>query len=1158
VGIPRTWSSGRRLAAGLALCGLVGVVAVGTAGAGKQQKHLTGKGSIKVVSTYTGAKSASGRLAKSDPSLLGRTDSTLVPVMIKYDFDAVASYRGGVAGLAPTSPSVTKKKIKDNKAAAAAYRAHIAQQAFQISSSIQATVPGASIGRPFLNAYGGVSATVPANQVGSLLQVPGVVAVQKDALQQPLDDNTGFIGATAVWPSLGGAATAGSNVTVGVIDTGIWPEHPMMSAVGEPPPTNPAVPSCEFGDGSDPLLGPAFTCNNKLIGAYAKTDTYMALHGADPGEFCDNGTGQCSARDPEGHGTHTTTTAAGRCVTSAMLFGVQRGPVCGIAPAAHVIMYRVCLAAGCFGSDSVSAVDQAIVDGVDVINFSISGGGQPYADPVELAFLDAYDADISVNASAGNSGPGAGTSDHGGPWVTTVGASTGPRSFLTDVHFTADGGATFDITGNTVTNGIFEPTPVVLAESLPGEDSLCQSVLAAHTADGKVVLCKRGVNARVDKGYNVAQGGAAGMILYNVGNQDVETDNHWLPAAHVNGPDTALLAFVNGHTHVMVTFDQGTPQATPADVMAAFSSRGPISSSPTIKPDVTAPGVQVLAGMTPQPTGITNGPPGNFYQAIAGTSMSSPHSAGSSALVKAAHPDWDPSEIKSALMTSSSQAVVKEDGSTPSDPFDRGAGSVRVDRAVNPTLLFDENTADFMAAGSDPLDWIDLNMASIQSRTMSGQVTTSRTAINVTGKSQSMNVATTSDAGQIIVSKKEGKNGDLPKASSSIKFDSKKPTTFFVTISAPDAADGWHFGQITFSKAGLTSVVIPVAFNKTQGIVTLTNHCSPDTFAPKAGTSCNSTTTNLSSSTAHVNVQISASKGVTLSLGGGANAGKGKSGGVPTLHKGVITWAGDLTPAIAPTIDSITNVSGQGPTGGYFAINDTNCGCGSLKLSPGDDTITNISGFDPFYYGGELYSTIGIVSNGYLVLGGGTGSDIVFLPQTFPDPAAPNNVLAPFWSDLNPSNTGHGEIWVNEVAIGSEFWAVVDYENVANFDGQHQHSFEVWLRVAGGSAGTGPSSEKIIYSYGTPGGGPGDGASGQNYGAENRDGSSGKNMTDPGNGTEFSVNTSPPTPGGSASIDYGANASKIGTYQTLAEMTSNLTKGTTQVVQTLNVGAAVN
>ena len=145
--------------------------------------------------------------------------------------------------------------------------------------------------------------------------------------------------------------------------------------------------------------------------------------------------------------------------------------------------------------------------------------------------------------------------------------------------------------------------------------------------------------------------------------------------------------------------------------MATFSSRGPISDF--IKPDVTAPGIQVLAGTTPQPDQTTadNGPPGNHFMAIAGTSMSSPHSAGVSALVKAAHPDWSPAEIKSALMTSSVQSVVKEDGVTPADPFDDGAGSIRADRAVNPTVVFDESYEDYVASATDPLHRIDLNLA---------------------------------------------------------------------------------------------------------------------------------------------------------------------------------------------------------------------------------------------------------------------------------------------------------------------------------------------------------------------------------------------------------------------------------------------------------------
>ncbi len=150
-------------------------------------------------------------------------------------------------------------------------------------------------------------------------------------------------------------------------------------------------------------------------------------------------TGVCSARDADGHGTHTASTAAGSPVASAPLFGIERGPINGIAPGAHVIMYRVCLDQGCFQSDSVAAIEQAILDGVDVINFSIGGGASPFSDPVELAFLEAYAAGITVNASAGNAGPGAGTADHGGPWVNTVGASTSNRHFLTTLELAAGG-----------------------------------------------------------------------------------------------------------------------------------------------------------------------------------------------------------------------------------------------------------------------------------------------------------------------------------------------------------------------------------------------------------------------------------------------------------------------------------------------------------------------------------------------------------------------------------------------------------------------------------------------------------------------------------------------------------------------------------------------
>ena len=587
--------------------------------------------------------------------------------------------------------------------------------------------------------------------------------------------------------------------------------------------------------------------------------------------------------------------------------------MCGIAPGARLIQYRVCLDQGCYSSDSVSAVQQAIADGVNVINFSISGGAQPYTDPVELAFLDATNAGISVNASAGNAGPGAGTSDHGGPWTTTVGASTGPRFFTSTLHLTADGGATFDKDGVTLTDGISSPTPVIMAASIPGEDALCQTTLTAGSAAaGKIVLCQRGVNARVDKGYNVAQGGAAGMVLYNTVKQDVETDNHWLPAIHIDGPNTDLLTFVNTHTNVMATFAQGTATPTQADVMAAFSSRGPLGD--WIKPDVTAPGIQVLAGMTPQPVGTVNGPPGNLYQAIAGTSMSSPHAAGVSALVKAAHPSWTPAMIKSALMTSAVEDVVKEDGVTPATPFDDGAGSIRANRAVKPTLVFDENYADFVAAGTDPLHRIDLNLASINATTMAGEITTKRVAINVSHRTQILHVETDAPAGSsIIVSDhKPGKNG--PGKGDKFLVASKwKPLVFWVTISAPKQAPGQYFGEITLDPLAwhTNSVHMPVAWVKKQGAVTLTHTCAPLSFQKKTGKShCTASVANFSKNPANTNVEITGDKNLDYS---------NPSAGASLIHHGDgVEWSGTLSPAIPPQITAINPTTG--PAGGYLPL----------------------------------------------------------------------------------------------------------------------------------------------------------------------------------------------------------------------------------------------
>ena len=170
-------------------------------------------------------------------------------------------------------------------------------------------------------AYGGLAVRLPANRAAALAQVPGVVAVQRSRLEHPLTDVTpGFLRASDLWPSLGGAAHAGEGVLVGVIDTGIWPEHPSFDDVGLADPRPGHTYPCGFGNGSDPVLGDAFMCTHKLVGAEAFTTSYLQAFGALGGEFCRVATLTCSARDADGHGSHTASTAAGDTGVQATIY----------------------------------------------------------------------------------------------------------------------------------------------------------------------------------------------------------------------------------------------------------------------------------------------------------------------------------------------------------------------------------------------------------------------------------------------------------------------------------------------------------------------------------------------------------------------------------------------------------------------------------------------------------------------------------------------------------------------------------------------------------------------------------------------------------------------------------------------------------------------
>jgi subtilisin family serine protease len=532
----------------------------------------------------------------------------------------------------------------------------------------------------YTNALNGFSAVLSYEEAQAIAANPKVALVLPDELHQA-DTNSSpdYLGLTRP----GGAYDSGldgEGVVVGVIDSGIWPEHASFADDGSygPHPVQPldnSRPDCEFGNTAHNSADVPFTCNNKLLGARQMLDTYRAVIGADPGEYD-------SARDENGHGTHTASTAAGNAGVPAAMYGKDLGEITGIAPRSRVIAYKGLGALGGFTSDLAAAIDQAVSDGVDVINYSIGGGSSLPVGADEIAFLFAANAGVFVATSAGNSGPGSDTvgSPGNSPWLTTVAASTQNRFYPGEIH-TSYGDR---ITGASLTPGV-GTSPLVDAEDAGGDLCLAGTLDPAKVA-GAIVLCRRGAIARAAKSQNVLDAGGVGMVLYNNDDDDnLFTDTHVLPSVHINNSDgVEIKAHIDeeqalGHdVEAEIRKTAKTITARGAPSVTYFSSRGQNGPVPDIiKPDITAPGHQILAGDSPTANAV-----GDSFQAISGTSMSSPHVAGLFALLKQAHPDWSAAAAKSAIMTSADRHVHSEDRKTQATPTTPDSSSTPPSRAV--------------------------------------------------------------------------------------------------------------------------------------------------------------------------------------------------------------------------------------------------------------------------------------------------------------------------------------------------------------------------------------------------------------------------------------------------------------------------------------------
>ncbi|KAJ7967873.1 Subtilisin-like protease [Quillaja saponaria] len=614
----------------------------------------------------------------------------------------------------------------------------------------------------------GFAATLDEEQAAEIARHPKVVSVflnqgrklhTTHSWEFMLLEKDGVIHPSSLWEK----ARYGEDTIIGNLDTGVWPEAESFSDKGIGP-----IPSkwngiCQ----NDDIDG--VRCNRKLIGARYFNKGYASYVGSLNSSFN-------TARDHDGHGSHTLSTAGGNFVPGANVFGLGNGTAKGGSPRARLAAYKVCWppvnGSECFDADILAAFDFAIHDGVDVLSISLGGDPADYFnDGVSIGAFHAVKNGIVVVCSAGNSGPKAGTVSNIAPWILTVGASTLDREFQTFVELR--NGKRLKGTS------LSKPLPdakfyslISAAQAKAANASLADAILCKggtldpKKVNGKILVCLRGDIARVEKGQHAAEAGAVGMILCNdksTGNELI-ADPHILPASQINYTDgLAVFAYINSTDDPLGFITDPTDQVgiKPAPFMASFSSKGPNTITPEIlKPDVTAPGVNIIAAFTGSrsPTDENFDTRRTAFITESGTSMSCPHVSGVAGLLKTLHPDWSPSAIRSAITTTArtrdNRVNPMVDGSyVKATPFSYGTGHIRPNRAMDPGLVYDLTTKDYLdflcALGynqtmvdlftegphhyqcPESVTLLDFNYPSISVPKLSGSVTVSRKVKNV-------------------------------------------------------------------------------------------------------------------------------------------------------------------------------------------------------------------------------------------------------------------------------------------------------------------------------------------------------------------------------------------------------------------------------------------